>query len=58
MVVRRTPKGNIYHEPPYTPEEEAEIYGRVDAGPKTVLRQKGERSTEQPPPKPPAKRPS
>lgn len=58
MVMRRTPEGAIYHEPPYTPEEEAKIYGWVDAGPKTVLRQKVERSTEQRPPKPLAKRPS
>lgn len=32
MVRRRDEKGGYYHEPPYTPEEEAEFYRRMGSG--------------------------
>ena len=38
MVRRITPKGTPYHEPPYTPEEEADRYRRVGRGPVTIVR--------------------
>ena len=38
MVQFLSPKGYIMHEPPYTQAEEDDLYRRMDAGPKTVLR--------------------
>jgi hypothetical protein len=38
MVIRRTPKGNVYHEPPYTAEEKADFYRRMSGGPVTVVK--------------------
>ena len=38
MVRRRDKKGEFYYEPPYTPEEEAEFYGRVGGGPVAFTR--------------------
>jgi hypothetical protein len=36
MVRKRAENGTYYHEPPYTEEEEMEIYRRMD-GPITIL---------------------
>jgi hypothetical protein len=33
MVRRKTKTGAEYHEPPYTPEEDAEFYRRFGGGP-------------------------
>jgi hypothetical protein len=33
MVRKRTKFGGYYHEPPYTPEEDAEFYRRFGGGP-------------------------
>lgn len=33
MVRKISDKGGVYHEPPYTEEEELELYRRMDAGP-------------------------
>ena len=38
MVLKRTPKGNLCREPPYTREKEAEFYRRVSDGPVTVVK--------------------
>jgi len=38
MVLKKTPGGTPYLEPPYTPEEEADFYRRVGRGPVTVVR--------------------
>jgi hypothetical protein len=38
MVMRKTPSGDIYHEPPYTAEEDAEFYRRISGGPVTIVR--------------------
>lgn len=47
MMVRKTDKlGGTYHEPPYTTEEEMELYKRMGSGPKTIHR--GARSTDPP----------
>jgi hypothetical protein len=36
MVFRRDDKGGGWHEPPYTWEEEMELYRRMNAGPMTI----------------------
>jgi hypothetical protein len=38
MVRKMAENGSFYHEPPYTEEEELEIYRRMNAGPFKVLR--------------------
>jgi hypothetical protein len=38
MVKRITDNGTVYHEPPYTKEEEIDFYRRMSGGPITVLR--------------------
>jgi hypothetical protein len=38
MVRKMAENGSYYHEPPYTEEEELEIYRRMNAGPFKVLR--------------------
>jgi hypothetical protein len=38
MVMKRTPNGTWYQEPPYTAAEEAEFYRRMSGGPVTILR--------------------
>ena len=37
MVRKTAENGTFYHEPPYTEEEELEIYRRMNAGPFTIL---------------------
>jgi hypothetical protein len=48
MVRFRTPNGYWMHEPPYTKAEEHELYRRMDAGPKTVLRTSKLRKSQEP----------
>jgi hypothetical protein len=38
MVLKYTPNGIAYHEPPYTEAEEADFYRRVGGGPVSVVR--------------------
>jgi hypothetical protein len=38
MVKRTTPSGAVYHEPPYTSEEEAWLHGRMCGPPLSVVR--------------------
>jgi hypothetical protein len=38
MVIKRTPNGNEYEEPPYTAAEEAEFCRRVGGGSVTVVK--------------------
>jgi hypothetical protein len=38
MVIKYSEDGLPYREAPYTPEEEAELYRRLDRGPMTVLK--------------------
>lgn len=39
MIKRVAENGSIYHEPPYTAEEEADFYRRIDnGGPITIVR--------------------
>ena len=37
MVRKVAENGSFYHEPPYTEEEELEIYRRMNAGPFKIL---------------------
>ena len=55
MVRKRTDDGKgWYHEPPYTEEEEDELYRRMDAGPfARIIRQPRPSVPPQPPQKPP-----
>jgi hypothetical protein len=51
MVVRWTKCGKYsWEEPPYTKEEEAEIYRRMDNGPVAFTRLSGFAKPQQPPP--------
>ena len=38
MVLKYTPDGNPYREPPYSAAEEAEFYRRMSGGPVTVVK--------------------
>lgn len=38
MVRVQNPDGSAFHEPPYTEEEEADLYRRANAGPMTFTR--------------------
>lgn len=38
MVKRISDKGGIYHEPPYTEDEIADMYRRYTHGPMTIVR--------------------
>ena len=51
MVRKVTPEGHVYHEPPYTKEEQDDFYRRVGSGPVTIVH--GTRSPRSPVPKPP-----
>lgn len=51
MVQVLTPNGYIMHEPPYTQAEEDDLYRRMAAGPKTVLRTSRPRLKVSPPQK-------
>lgn len=37
MIKRISDKGGIYHEPPYTEEEIADMYRRYTRGPMTIV---------------------
>jgi len=52
MVQFLSPKGYIMHEPPYTQEEEDDLYRRMAAGPKTILRTSRPRLKVSPPKEP------
>jgi hypothetical protein len=38
MVLKRTPNGALYQEPPYSAAEEVEFYRRISGGPVTVVK--------------------
>ena len=38
MVFKKCKQGGGWHEPPYTWEEEMEMYRRMNAGPQTIYR--------------------
>ena len=40
MVRKQAENGTFYHEPPYTAEEEADLYRRMGSGYVTVVRPK------------------
>jgi hypothetical protein len=54
MVMRRAENGAIYHEPPYTPEEKADIHRRTGGtrGPIIVYHGPRSQSQKSPPPSP------
>ena len=57
MVRVRDDLGGFYHEPPYTPEEEAVFYRRTGNGPVAILRPTSPKPSAAPkkksPPQPP-----
>lgn len=53
MVRKISDDGLVYHEPPYTKEEQADFYGRIGNGAVTVVHPP---PAPQPKPKPGAKR--
>jgi hypothetical protein len=53
MVFRRDEKGGGWHEPPYTWEEEMDIYRRMNAGPQTIYRDRKKAADMPAKPKPP-----
>jgi hypothetical protein len=40
MVYKKDEKGGGWHEPPYTKEEEMDMYRRMGAGPQTIYRRR------------------
>lgn len=52
MVRVRTETGGYFHEPPYTEDEELELYRRMTEGPFTVLHRPAPASTQQTAPLP------
>ena len=55
MVKKTAENGTFYHEPPYTEEEELELYARINHGPFTFLH--GQPPSEAPSTLPPHKLP-
>lgn len=53
MIKRIDERGGVYHEPPYTPEEEADFYRRVADGPVTVVKPPAAAEPQDPAPQPP-----
>jgi hypothetical protein len=59
MVRKIDGKGGVYHEPPYTWEEEQELYRRMGGGPITIVKGPPLEQRQKPQqPQPRAKRPT